>query len=39
MEIESFVWFSKKDFETKKHPMITITEEQIIPDLIKAKVW
>lgn len=39
MEIESFVWFSKEDFETKKYPMITITEEQIIPDLIKAKIW
>jgi 8-oxo-dGTP diphosphatase len=38
-EIESFVWFSKEDFETKKYPMITITEEQIIPDLIKAEIW
>ncbi len=38
-EIESFVWFSKEDFKMKKYPMITITEEQIIPDLIKAKIW
>ena len=38
-EIEDFVWFSKKDFETKKYSMITINEEQIIPDLIKAKNW
>jgi len=38
-EIEDFIWFSKKDFEMKKYPMITITEEQIVPDLIKAKIW
>ena len=39
MEIEGFIWFSKEDFETKKYSMITVTEEQIIPDLIKAKIW
>ena len=38
-EIEDFIWFSKEDFKIKKYPMITITEEQIIPDLIKAKIW
>ena len=38
-EIEDFIWFSKEDFKSKKYPMITITEEQIIPDLIKAKIW
>ncbi|MEK7088984.1 MAG: NUDIX domain-containing protein [Patescibacteria group bacterium] len=38
-EIENFVWFSKEDFETKKYPMITVTEKEIIPDLIKAKIW
>lgn len=39
MEIESYVWLTKNDFEIKKYPMITITEEKIIPDLIKAKIW
>ena len=39
MEIENFVWLSKEDFRTKKYPMITITEEKIIPDLIKEKNW
>jgi 8-oxo-dGTP pyrophosphatase MutT (NUDIX family) len=38
-EIESFVWFSKEDFENKKYPMITNTEEVLIPDLIKSKIW
>lgn len=38
-EIKDFVCFLKKDFETKKYPMITVTEKQIIPDLIKANVW
>lgn len=38
-EIESMVWFSKDDFNSKKYLMITITQDEIIPDLIKAGVW
>ncbi len=38
-EIESIVWFSKEDFENKKYPMITHTQEELIPDLIKDGIW
>ncbi len=38
-EIKDFVWFSKEDFENKKYPMITSTQEALIPDLIMAKIW
>lgn len=38
-EIESFVWFSKDDYYSKKYPMITHIEEELIPDLIKDNVW
>ncbi|MFA7191999.1 MAG: NUDIX domain-containing protein [Candidatus Paceibacterota bacterium] len=38
-EIESFVWFSKDDFENKKFPMITHTQEDLIPDLITSGIW
>jgi 8-oxo-dGTP diphosphatase len=38
-EIESFVWFSKNDYHSKKYPMITHTEEELIPDLIKDNIW
>ena len=38
-EIESFVWFSKDDYYSKKYPMITHTEEELIPDLIKDNIW
>ena len=38
-EIESFVWFTKDDYLTKKYPMITHTQEDLIPDLIKEKIW
>lgn len=38
-EIERIVWFSKEDFENKKFPMITMTEEEIFPDIIKAGLW
>ncbi|MFA6274453.1 MAG: NUDIX domain-containing protein [Candidatus Paceibacterota bacterium] len=39
MEIESFVWLSGEDFINKKYPMIPIYESDIIPDLIKEKIW
>lgn len=38
-EIEDYVWVTKEDFIAKKYPMITDTEEKIIPDLIKAGIW
>lgn len=38
-EIESIVWFSKEDFENKKYPMITHTQEELIPDMIKEGIW
>lgn len=34
-EIESFVWLTREDFDKKIFPMIPITEEKIIPDLIE----
>ena len=38
-EIESIVWFTKDDFKNKKCPMITHTEEDVIPDIIKEGIW
>ncbi|MFA5773514.1 MAG: NUDIX domain-containing protein [Candidatus Paceibacterota bacterium] len=38
-EIESFVWFSKDDYYSKKYLMITHTEKELIPDLIKDNIW
>jgi len=38
-EIESHLWLSREDFESHKYPMIPITEKEIIPDLIKAKIF
>lgn len=38
-EIENVVWFTKEDFQNKKFPMIPHTEEELIPDLIKAGIW
>lgn len=39
MEIKDYLWFSKDDFESKKYPMITMTEKEVIPDLIRAGIW
>lgn len=39
MEIENFVWFSKEDYNSKKYPMITHTDKELIPDLIKDNIW
>ncbi|MEA3399066.1 MAG: NUDIX hydrolase [Patescibacteria group bacterium] len=38
-EIESFIWFSKEDYGSKKYPMITHTQEELIPDLINNNIW
>ena len=38
-EIKDFLWFSKEDFLSKKYPMITNDEEEVIPDLIKRGIW
>lgn len=34
-EITNFAWISKEDFEHKKYPLLPITQNEIIPDLIK----
>ncbi len=38
-EIESCVWLSKDDYINKLYPMIPITQEEIIPDLITAGIF
>ena len=38
-EIENVIWFSKEDFVNKKYPMITHTDLELIPDLIKGGIW
>jgi len=34
-EIESFIWYSRDDFENNKYPMIPLDKERLISDLIK----
>src|SRR3990167_6191953 len=34
-EIESFVWYSIRDFKSKKYKMLAENEKGLIPDLIK----
>jgi len=38
-EIEKIIWLTREDFEKRKYPMIPINEKEIIPDLIKKKVF
>lgn len=38
-EIEDYVWLTAVDFHNKKYPMISINEEEIIPDLIKKEFF
>ncbi|MCX6811468.1 MAG: NUDIX domain-containing protein [Candidatus Berkelbacteria bacterium] len=38
-EIEDFIWLSRNDFEKGNYPMIPITQNKIIPDLIKAGIF
>jgi|SRR3989344_2024877 len=38
-EIKNIVWFTKEDFENKKFPMISHTQNELIPDLIKEGIW
>jgi 8-oxo-dGTP diphosphatase len=38
-EIESFVWYSRDDYDSKRYPMITHTEKELIPDLIRDNIW
>ena len=37
-EIEGHLWLSREDFESHKYPMIPLTDKEIIPDIIKAKI-
>ncbi len=39
MEITGYVWTSRGDFENKKYPLIDIMREEIIPDLIKERIF
>lgn len=38
-EIDTMIWFTKEEYENKKYPMITMTQEELIPDMIKAGLW
>lgn len=37
-EIEKIVRLSKQEFDNKIYPMIPITEQEIIPDVIKQEL-
>ena len=38
-EIGGYVWMSREDFQNKKYPLVEITEKEIIPDLIRGKIF
>ena len=38
-EIQGYVWMTKKEFETGKYPLIAVTRDEIIPDLIKRGLF
>lgn len=38
-EIEDFVWLSRDDFEKGKYLVIPTTQNKVIPDLIKARIF
>lgn len=38
-EIVAYVWLSHSEFKNKKYPMIPVTEEEIVPDLIAKGEW
>ena len=38
-EIESFIWLTRDDFKNEKFPMIPITKERILPDLIEQGIF
>ena len=38
-EIDSFVWLSMEDFKKHTYPMIPVTQNEIIPDLIEQGIW
>ena len=38
-EIERIVWCTKQDYQDNRFPMITHTQEELIPDLIEAGIW
>ena len=39
MEIKDHIWLTKDDFYNGKYPMIDITKDKILPDLIKEGIW
>ena len=38
-EIDNFVWLTMEDFKKHAYPMIPVTQNEIIPDLIKQGIW
>jgi 8-oxo-dGTP diphosphatase len=38
-EIKNHVWMSKDEFNNNKYPLVDITKEKIIPDLIEEKIF
>jgi len=38
-EVTECTWMSRKDFENKKYPLVDITQEEIIPELIKESIF
>jgi 8-oxo-dGTP diphosphatase len=38
-EITEYAWMSREDFENKKYSLVSVTQEQIIPDLIKENIF
>ena len=39
MEIDKIIWLTREDFQKQKYPMIPINEKEIIPDLIKKRLF
>ncbi len=38
-EIESFVWITREEFEDNKYPILAVTKNIIIPELIEAGIF
>jgi len=38
-EIKDYVWMSKDDFNNNKYPLLSLTKDKVIPDLIKGGIF
>lgn len=38
-EIKDVIWLTQDDYNNKKFSMITLTEKELIPDILKAGLW